>query len=109
MKKNRMELMGVVAPPILNGEVVFEAPWQSRTFAIARALCERNLYEWDEFRECLIDEIDKVNPDSDYCYFDYFLAALVRLLDEKCLCEAYDLISREKIYEERPYGHDHVH
>ncbi len=109
MNKDKLELIGVVAPPMLNGEVVFEAPWQSRTFAMARALCERHFYEWNEFRERLIDEIDKVKPGSDFCYFDYFLAALVRLLTEKCLCEIYDLISLEKIYEDRPRGHDHDH
>ena len=88
---------------------VFDAPSQSGTFAIARPLCERDFYEWDEFRERLIDEIEKVDSALDYCYFDYFLAALVRLLQEKGLCKACNLIEREKIFQERPHGRDHNH
>ena len=109
MSGNKIELRGLVAPPMSNGEVIFEEPWQSRAFGMARALCERHLFEWDQFRDRLIDEIEKANPDSDYCYFDHLLEALVRLMDETGLCEAYDLSGREKMYADRRHGHDHVH
>ena len=44
-----------------NGEVVFDAPWQSRVFGMARALCEQGLFTWDEFREQLILQIETYN------------------------------------------------
>ena len=46
-----------VAPPMANGEVLFEAPWQGRVFGMARSLEEAGLYTWDEFREQLIKHI----------------------------------------------------
>ena len=104
-----MDLSGDGAPPMLNGEVVFDAPWQSRIFGIARAMCERGLYEWDEFRDRLIAGIEKADPGAEYRYFDHFLAALVRLLDEKGYCVADDLQGRESAYADRPHGHDHSH
>ena len=48
---------GPEAPPRRNGELVFEAPWESRAFGMAVALCEQGLFEWEEFRRCLIAEI----------------------------------------------------
>ena len=104
-----MELTGAGAPPMANGEFAFEAPWQNRTFAMARALCERGLYEWDEFRQQLIGEIETADPNTEYQYFDHFLAALVRLLDEKGLCETHDVRGREEVYAQRPHGYDHSH
>ena len=35
------EAEGPAAPPRANGELVFEAPWESRAFGIAIALVER--------------------------------------------------------------------
>ena len=91
-----------------NGEVVFEAPWQGRVFGVARALCEQGYYEWDEFRERLIDEIDTWDVSAgEYHYFDHFLAALTRLLDEKSLCAGVDIEHRSEEFAARPHGHDH--
>ena len=45
------------APPRQNGELVFQAPWESRVFGLAAALRDRGLFAWDEFRVCLIAEI----------------------------------------------------
>jgi len=96
---------------MVNGEVVFEAPWQSRIFGMARVLSEQGLFSWDEFRERLIAEIavwDKANSrEIPYHYWDHFLAALTRLVDEKKLVYRDELISQEKVFTDRPHGHDH--
>ena len=107
-----MDLSDNALPPMENGEVVFEAPWQSRAFGMARAMSERGLFDWDEFREILIMEIEKAEvamsqPDEQYHYFDYFLAAMVRLLSEKGYCLATELQWREVVLANRPHGHDH--
>src|SRR5262249_36675002 len=45
---------GAVAPPRSNGELVFEAPWESRAFGVAVALSEARGLEWERFRQGLI-------------------------------------------------------
>ena len=40
-----------------NGELVFEAPWQARSLAIAVALVDKLGLPWDAFRQRLMDEI----------------------------------------------------
>jgi nitrile hydratase accessory protein len=56
-----------------NGELVFEAPWQARSLAIAVALTERLGLPWDAFRSRLIDEIAK---DPQRPYYESWSAAL---------------------------------
>jgi len=105
------ELTGHEAPPMANGEIIFEAPWQSRVFGMARALCEQGYYEWDEFREQLITDIsawDETHEASEpYAYFDHFLNALTALLEQKGLCEGSELANRTSEFAARPHGHDH--
>jgi len=69
---------------------VFSAPWEARAFAIAVKLSEAGHFTWDEFRDRLIDEVrasDKIRArdgTSDHGeYYDHFLHALERLLEEK--------------------------
>lgn len=104
-------LIGEAAPPTANGELVFEAPWQSRVFGMARALCEGGYFDWDEFRAELIAQISdwEASHDSDapYQYYDLFLAALVQLIERKSLCQDSDLVTRELEFAARPHGHDH--
>jgi nitrile hydratase accessory protein len=73
--------------PRRNGEPVFREPWESRVFGMAVALCERGLYDWDEFRERLIGEISSADARGDTStYYERFLAALERLLLDKDVC-----------------------
>lgn len=106
-----MELEGRVAPPRANGELVFEAPWQGRVFGMARALCERGLYDWDEFRVCLIAAIDAWEndhgADESYEYYDLFLRAFTALLEKKGLCFEAELSAKSSEFAARPHGHDH--
>lgn len=104
-------LTGEAAPPTANGELVFEAPWQSRVFGMARALCEHGYFEWDEFRAELIGQIsdwEASNPgDEPYQYYDLFFVALTRLIEQKSLCRNSDLTLKELEFAARPHGHDH--
>jgi nitrile hydratase accessory protein len=75
------------AIPRRNGEPVFNEPWESRVFAIAVALCERGLYDWDEFRDRLIAEISAADRRGDRStYYERFLTALERLMLDKGIC-----------------------
>ncbi len=105
------ELGGELAPPMVNGEVVFEAPWQGRVFGMARALAEAGLYDWDEFRAHLIDEIaqwDRAGA-GEYRYYDHFLRAFEKLLVDKGLVSTDHVAERVEAFLARPHGHDHDH
>jgi len=75
--------------PRLNGELVFDEPWQSRAFGMAVALHRSGAFEWDEFRDHLIREIAEgsgVTP-----YYESWLAAFERLLVARALIDAAEL------------------
>jgi len=69
--------------PRKNGELVFEAPWQSRAFGMAVALYEQRAYEWESFRQALIAEIER-RADDDY-YASWLGAFEKVLLDQGTL------------------------
>jgi nitrile hydratase accessory protein len=100
-----------LAPPMQNGEVVFEAPWQGRVFGMARAMAGAGLFEWDEFRARLIDELADVQPtvERPFAYYDHFQRALERLLEAKGLIAPETLAARVDELARRPPGHDHRH
>ena len=109
----RLQLGAEVAPPTENGELVFEAPWEARVFALAHHLCDAGLYSWDEFREALIAEIaqwDAAHPKGEgYVYYERFQAALEALLAARGLVAPSVLEARASQLAARPHGHDHVH
>lgn len=81
------DLDSPAAIPRRNGEPVFTQPWESRIFGIAIVLCERGLYDWDEFRERLIAQISAADQRGDAStYYERFLAALERLMLDKGIC-----------------------
>jgi nitrile hydratase accessory protein len=104
---------GPAAPPRLNGELVFAAPWESRVFGIAVALHSQGVFEWDEFRDCLIAEIagwerqHGREANAQWSYYSRWLAALETLLVRKGLCAPADVTTREREFADRPAGHDH--
>jgi nitrile hydratase accessory protein len=113
-------LDGVVAPPMVNGALAFEAPWQGRAFGIARGMAERGVYAWDDFRHRLIAEIGAFDRSAaaiarsggaapEFHYYDHFLRALETLLVERCIVVDGELQARVRAFEERPHGHDHAH
>jgi len=103
---------GSGAPPRLNGELVFAEPWESRAFGVAAALRDRGLFDWDEFRACLIAQIalwEKQHPpDEPFSYYGCWQRALVELLAQKGVCSARELEVREHALASRPAGHDHA-
>jgi nitrile hydratase accessory protein len=108
----RLDLEGPGAPPRRNGELAFEAPWESRLFGVTLALCEAGRFEWEEFRRLLIEEIardDAAGAPGGYRYYAHWQAAFERLLAAKGLCAGAELEARVRALAERPAGHDHRH
>jgi len=82
----------LIAAARLDRDHVFSAPWEARAFAIALQLSQAGHFTWDEFRDRLIAEVrasDRIRArdgTSDHGeYYDHFLHALERLLEEKGL------------------------
>ena len=101
-------------PPMANGEVIFEAPWQGRIFAMAVALNDQGVFDWSEFQQSLIDTIAESNDglamDSHEVpleYYHHFQTALERLLDAKGIVLDQALEVREQSFAARPNDHDH--
>ena len=94
------DISGPAAIPRRNGEPVFNEPWESRIFGAAVALCERGLFEWDEFRERLIAEIGSADAQagasarSPTAYYEHFLSALERVLVDKGICAGEEIDRR---------------
>ena len=78
MNTDLLDSDGVAAPPRRNGELVFEAPWQSRVFGLCAAIVE-TCFEGDRepFRRQLIAAI-AAEPDRPY--WDSWTVALEQLL-----------------------------
>ncbi|HEY2664083.1 MAG TPA: nitrile hydratase accessory protein [Candidatus Binataceae bacterium] len=86
-KRIAADANGPAAIPRRNGEPVFNEPWESRAFGMAVGLCERGLFEWDEFRDHLITEISSADArQEESTYYERFLRALEHLMIEKRIC-----------------------
>jgi nitrile hydratase accessory protein len=106
-----LEAQGPAAPPRKNGELVFQAPWESRLFGVTVLLHRAGFFEWEEFRRLLIDEIrrweDEQRDPADWSYYQRWQAAFEKLLTAKGLCGATELQERLQALAARPAGHDH--
>jgi nitrile hydratase accessory protein len=77
------DLSDDLAVPRKNGELVFEAPWEGRIFGLAVALSDQQAFDWDAFRDRLVDEIAAAEAHGDPSgYYERWLASFERLLIE---------------------------
>jgi nitrile hydratase accessory protein len=109
---------GPGAPPRSNGELVFEAPWESRSFGIAVALTEARTCDWERFRGRLIAEIGAwerahaAEPDARWSYYERWLASLERLLVDDRLLSQEEIETRIALlaeHDDHEHDHDHGH
>jgi nitrile hydratase accessory protein len=92
--------------PRSNGELVFEAPWQSRAFGLAVALHESGAYSWTDFSRELAAQIADAPDDDGAAYYERWFAALAGLLGERGLITDDEIAARaEEIAAED--AHDH--
>jgi len=99
---------GPGAPPRRNGELVFDAPWESRIFGLTMAMFSDGYFEWDEFRQRLIEEIARAEKATRApSYYACWQTAFERLAADKGLCDGREVSRRAAELAERPHGHDH--
>ncbi len=94
------QMQGAAALPRKNGELVFDAPWQGRAFAMAVALHEQGLYDWDTFRTALIEAIARAEAaGGPFDYYACWLAAFERVLDGAALLRPAEVEERTYQFE----------
>lgn len=101
------------APPRANGELVFDAPWQSRAFGVAAALAESGRLSWPDFQRALIDQVggaDAAGYDTGLpaVYWNCWLEALGVLVVEADLVSPAAWSDKNDALARRPAGHDHL-
>ena len=95
--------------PRSNGEIVFNAPWESRAFGMAVALHEQGVFEWAAFSERLADEIAAHPGEDGAPYYERWLASFERLLVESGLVTTDALADRvAHLAHEDAHAHDHA-
>jgi nitrile hydratase accessory protein len=105
---------GAAALPRRNGELVFDAPWESRAFGAAIALARAGIYAFDDMRDLLIEEISRWErthdgADDHWNYYERWLAALERLLarrDLLCSAEIDERMRAIALHDAREHDHD---
>ena len=104
-------LQGDATLPHLNGEFLFEAPWEARVFAIGVALHEQGFFTWPEFQQQLIAEIKRwethAAEGAKHQYYERWFEALQTLMQAKNLCAASEIETRTQGLCNRPAGYDH--
>lgn len=113
-----LDIDGPAAPPRANGELVFTAPWQSRLFATTMALWEQGRFEWDTFRQGLIDQIaaheaelaagaspSDSSIDEAYDYWGCWQRALEHQLADLGLVSTGELSAQGELVANRPPDH----
>jgi nitrile hydratase accessory protein len=91
---------------------VFAEPWQAQAFALAVRLSEQGHFTWKEWAAALADELkaaaDRGEPDDGSRYYEYWLAALERLVTTKGLSTPAAMLDRKAAwadaYRHTPHG-----
>jgi len=112
MSEDILDATGVAAPPRLNGELVFEAPWQRRVFGLTMALVDAGTLDYESFRRNLIAEINawerSGRPGAEWSYYRCWSRALESSLVDQNAVSSTELETRAKRLAARPHGHDHT-
>ena len=94
------DMDGAAALPRKNGELVFSEAWEGRVFGLAVAMSEANRFEWEEFRQRLIAEIGAADREGrDSSYYERWLAAFERVLNDRDLISEQELAARTAEFE----------
>jgi len=84
------------SPPRQNGQLAFNRGWEQVAFALAIALSKQGHYEWEDFRQQLINtiaewEADHALDDPTWDYYQRWYAVLEALVLQAGLVESGEL------------------
>lgn len=84
------------------GEQVFQEPWQAQAFALVVHLHAKGAFTWPQWANALSDEIKQAaargEPDDGTHYYEFWLAALERLVRERGLAPQSTLDARKEAW-----------
>lgn len=73
-------------PPRQDGELIFDAPWQARSFAMAVKLYESGWFSWQQWSERLAQNIARYEQTgeivSSHDYYSVWQQTLEQLIDQ---------------------------
>ena len=103
---------GPGAPPRSNGELVFDAPWQSRAFGVAAALAEAGCIDWSRFQAVLIERVGRADTEQldtgrPSVYWQCWLDAMGSLVEGADMIGPGVWSARSRELAGRAPGHDH--
>ena len=109
---NSVDLRELPRLPRESDGPVFAEPWQAQAFALAVKLSAEGHFTWKEWAATLADELqaasDRGEPDDGSRYYEYWLAALERLVTAKGLADPTALLARKQdwaaAYQNTPHG-----
>ncbi|MEA3087767.1 MAG: hypothetical protein QOC89_5464 [Paraburkholderia sp.] len=86
------------SPPRMQGKLLFDKPWERQVFGLALSLSKAGHFEWDDFRQNLIESI--AEWEDGYCagqppwdYYERFLLALEKTVTQAGVLSASDMAS----------------
>lgn len=84
------------APPRQDGHLHFDRDWEKLAFGVAIALSKQGHYEWEDFRQTLIETINQWEAthdldDPEWDYYQCWLAALEKLAIQSGIIQAEEL------------------
>ena len=105
-------IAGLPRLPRDTGGPVFAEPWEAQAFALAVKLSEQGHFTWKEWAATLANEVkaaaDRGEPDDGSRYYQYWLAALERLVAAKGLTNSAAMFARKEAwadaYRHTPHG-----
>ncbi len=105
------DLQIVPAIPLDEDGAVFNSPWEAKVFAVIVSLHQQGHFEWTEWAETISDEIAKDRGNQpETPYYELWLRAAERIIEEKGLCGADDLRAiKDALLAEQADDHDHDH
>lgn len=112
LRSDHDQLASLPSLPRDQGGPVFAEPWQAQAFALAVRLSAQGYFTWKEWAAVLADEIksaaERGHPDDGSSYYEYWLAALERLVTAKRLSNPNEMLVRKEAwadaYRHTPHG-----
>ncbi|HEY6989811.1 MAG TPA: nitrile hydratase accessory protein [Bryobacteraceae bacterium] len=106
------DLKSLLSLPRDNDGPTFAEPWQAQAFGLAVRLSAEGRFTWKEWSAALAEELkaaaDRGEPDDGSHYYEYWLAALERLVTIKGLTDNAALAARKEAwadaYRHTPHG-----
>ncbi|MEJ0039892.1 MAG: nitrile hydratase accessory protein [Gammaproteobacteria bacterium] len=83
-------------PPRSQGKLLFTREWERQLFGLTLAVSKEGHFEWEEFRQNLIRSIGEWEATDcadqpAWDYYERFLIALIRVLEESQLVSAAEI------------------